>query len=74
MGTILKFIFLPQHEQELETQRLSQKLLRLEEQLAESQENELKSIRELEQLKLDIHRPASTSEMVRLWYKKQENI
>ena len=47
-----KYLF--QHEQELETQRLTQKCSSFEEQVAELQENELKAIRELEQVKLHI--------------------
>ena len=57
-------IFNFQHEQELENQRRSKKIQSLEEQLADSQEHELRTVRELEKLKIDMQTPVSTAEMV----------
>ncbi|KAH3717259.1 hypothetical protein DPMN_060041 [Dreissena polymorpha] len=52
------------HEQELENQRRSKKIQSLEEQLADSQEHELRTVHELEKLKIDMQTPVSTAEMV----------
>ncbi|KAL4221886.1 A-kinase anchor protein 9 [Mactra antiquata] len=52
------------HEQELETQRLTQKLCGLEDELTESRENELKAIRDVENIRLQNTLPVDNGEMV----------
>ena len=55
-------VFCPQHENELELQRLTQRVLDLEDQATASREREMEAVRELQQEKLRMSHHRSVSE------------